>query len=164
MGARALRHLFAPSATRRFPAALLARITAAIHASEATHTGEVCFAVEAALPASRVLAGLDARTRAREVFAQLGVWDTAANNGVLLYLLLADQRLEIVADRGFDGRVSSDQWRKICIAVEGHLRDGDYEAAALAGIERLSALVAAHFPPVDGATDINELPNTARIL
>lgn len=164
MAARLLRHLFAPSATRRFPAAALARITAAIHASEATHAGEVCFAVEAALPLSRVMHGLDARTRAREVFAQLGVWDTAANNGVLLYVLLADHRLEIVADRGFDGRVGQDDWRNACVAVEGRLRDGDAEGAAIAGVEALSALVAAHFPRTEGVDDVDELPNAPRIL
>lgn len=161
---RLLSHVFAPDASRRFPAATLARITSAIHASEATHTGEVCFAVEAALPARRVWTGVDASSRAREVFAEMGVWDTAANNGVLLYLLLADHRLEIVADRGFDGRVTQEQWREVCVAVEGHLRDGDHEAAALAGIERLSALVAAHFPRTEGVDDIDELPNTPRIL
>ena len=164
MLARMFRHVFASSATGRFPAALLARITSAIHASEATHMGEVCFAVEAALPASQVWAGVDARTRARQTFARLGVWDTAANNGVLLYLLLADHRLEIVADRGFDGRVTPEQWRDVCVVVEGHLRDGDHEAAARAGIERLSAIVATHFPRVVEVADLDELPNVPRIL
>ena len=59
---------------------------------------------------------------------------------------------------------TQDQWREVCVAVEGHLRDGDHEAAALAGIERLSALVAAHYPRIDGVDDIDELPNAPRIL
>lgn len=164
MLARVLRHLFAPAASRLFPAVVLGRVTSAIRASETNHTGEVCFAVESALPLPQVWRGADARTQAREAFARLGVWDTAANNGVLLYLLLADHRLEIVADRGFDGRVSPEQWREVCQVVEDHLRNGDHEAAAVAGIEQLSLIVAAHFPRVAGVDDLDELPNTPRIL
>ena len=97
--ARLLRHLFAPSARHMFPADRLQRITKAIAAGELSHTGEVCFAIEAALPATAVLVGQQARDRAVEIFGHLRVWDTEANNGVLLYVLLADHRIEIVADR-----------------------------------------------------------------
>src|SRR5690606_2593634 len=103
---RLFRHLFAPSAARLFREESLQRIAEAVARGEATHTGETCFAVESALPLRAVLAGVDARERAEEAFSRLRVWDTAANNGVLVYLLLADHRIEIVADRGFRGRVS----------------------------------------------------------
>jgi uncharacterized membrane protein len=156
---RWFRHLFAPSAARLFPADALQRIAAAVAAGEARHTGEVCFAVESALPLRAVFAGVDARTRAVEAFARLRTWDTAANNGVLLFLLLADQRIEIVADRGLAGRVSPEQWRGVCQLMEERLRAGDAEAAAVQGVAAASALLAAHFPRDEGDAGANELPD-----
>ena len=159
MSLRLLRHLFAPSASRTFPAASLRRIADAVAAGEARHRGEVCFAVEAALPLRALLSGSDARSRAQEAFARLRVWDTAANNGVLLFLLLADHRIEIVADRGLAGRVSDEQWRGVCTLMEGRLRAGDAEGAAIAGIAAASDLLARHFPREPGDGDVNELPD-----
>ncbi|MGN6113423.1 MAG: TPM domain-containing protein [Luteimonas sp.] len=159
MLARLLRHLFAPSAARSFPADSLQRIAAAVAAGEARHRGEVCFAVEAALPWRAVLAGADAHARAQAAFGRLRVWDTAANNGVLLYLLLADRRIEVVADRGLAGLVSDAQWRGVCGLMEERLRTGDAEGAAIAGIEAASDLLARHFPRQPGDADENELPD-----
>lgn len=156
---RLFRHLFAPSAARLFREESLQRIAEAVARGEATHTGETCFAVESALPLRAVFAGVDARQRAEEAFSRLRVWDTAANNGVLVYLLLADHRIEIVADRGFRGRVSDAQWRGVCQLMEERLRAGDPEAAAVQGIEAASRLVAAHFPRADDVPDENELPD-----
>lgn len=156
---RLFRHLFAPSAARLFREESLQRIAEAVARGEATHTGETCFAVESALPLRAVFAGVDARQRAEEAFSRLRVWDTAANNGVLVYLLLADHRIEIVADRGFRGRVSDAQWHGVCQLMEERLRAGDPEAAAVQGIEAASRLVAAHFPRVDDVPDENELPD-----
>src|SRR5690606_19240146 len=104
--ARLLRHVFAASPSRLFPADSMQRIAAAVAAGEALHQGQVCFAVEAALPLRALLGGMEARTRAREVFAQLRVWDTSGNNGVLVYLLLAERRIEVVADRACTGQIS----------------------------------------------------------
>jgi uncharacterized membrane protein len=164
MAARLLKHLFAPSAARLFPADVLQRIAAAVAAGEARHRGEICFAVEAALPARAVLAGHAARDRAREAFAQLRVWDTVANNGVLLYLLLADHRIEIVADRGLDALVSAAQWRGVCQLMEERLRAGEAEAAVLEGVAAVSDLLAEHFPRAPGAADENELPDLPRVF
>ena len=161
---RLLRHLFAPSARRLFPAERLQRIAAAIAESELRHSGEICFAVEAALPARAVLGGQQARDRALEVFAQLRVWDTDANNGVLLYLLLADHRIEIVADRGFDARVSAEQWRGVCQLIEERLRAGRSEAAVVDGVAAISELLARHFPRSAGDADRNELPDAPHVL
>jgi len=161
---RLLKHLFAPSARRLFPAEVLKRIAAAIAASELGHTGEICFAVEPSLHPRAVWAGKHARDRAGEVFAQLGVWDTHANNGVLLYLLLADHRIEIVADRGFDGLVDAGQWRSVCEAIEGRLKVGEPEAAVLRGVEALSVLLAEHFPRGADYVDRNELPDQPHLL
>ena len=161
---RLLKHLFAMPSRRLFAADALQRIAGAIAASETRHTGEVRFAVESALHPRAVLAGMQARDRAHEVFAQLRVWDTRANNGVLLYLLLADHRIEIVADRGFDGLVSAEQWRGACLLVEERLKAGEPEAAVLRGVEALSTLVEAHFPRDTGYVDENELPDEPHLL
>lgn len=161
---RLLRHLFAMPSRRLFAPDALERITAAIVASEARHTGEVRFAVESALHPRAVLAGMQARDRANELFSQLRVWDTRANNGVLLYLLLADHRIEVVADRGFDGLVSPEQWRGACVLIEERMRAGEPEAAVLRGLEALTALVEAHFPRTAGYVDTNELPDDPHLL
>jgi uncharacterized membrane protein len=161
---RLLRHLFARSAHGAYPPATLQRLAGAIAEGERRHRGEVCFAVEAAMPARAALAGHDPRQRAIEVFAQLRVWDTAVNNGVLIYLLLADHRIEIVADRGLDGRVSAEQWRGICALMEERLKAGEPEAAAIQAISAVSDLLAEHFPRAAGDADDNELPDFPRIL
>ncbi len=161
---RLLRHLFARSAGRLYPQAALARIAEAITAGEARHRGEICFAVESALAPRAVWAGLDARARAVDVFAQLRVWDTAANNGVLLYLLLADQRIEIIADRGLDGMVSAEQWRGVCQLMEERLKAGEATAAVIDGVAAMSDLLAAHFPRTRDDGDRNELADLPQVL
>lgn len=161
---RLLKHLFAPSTNRQFPAGTLARIATAIADSELRHAGEICFAVEPSLHPRAVLAGKQARDRALEVFAQLRVWDTRANNGVLLYLLLADHRIEIVADRGFDGLVTAEQWRGVCQLIEERLKAGEPEAAILRGVEAMSALLVEHFPRGAGYVDTDELSNQPHLL
>lgn len=156
---RLFRHLFAPSAARLFPEASMQRIAGAVARGEATHSGETCFAVESALPLRAVFAGVQARDRAIEAFSRLRVWDTAGNNGVLLYLLLADHRIEIVADRGLQQRVSDEQWRGVCLLMEERLRAGDPEAAVVQGIEAASRLIAEHFPRIGDGPGDNELPD-----
>ena len=160
---RALRHLFAGPAHALFPEETLQRIAAAIAAGETTHRGQVCFAVEPALPVALALAGHDARRRAEDAFSRLRVWDTDANNGVLVYLLLADHRIEIVADRGVAALIDPAQGRAICALMEQRLRAGEAEAAAIAGVTAVSALLAEHFPRTD-AGGRNELPDLPQIL
>ena len=162
--ARLLRHWFAMPSRRLFSEDSLARITAAIAEGESRHRGEVCFAVESALGARQVLRGVDARARAGEAFAALRVWDTAANNGVLLYVLLADHAIEIVADRGLSGLVDDAQWRAICARMEERFRAGDHEGGAIAGVEAVSALLAEHFPQDGHEADEDELPNRPHLL
>lgn len=161
---RILRHLFAPSSTRRFPPACLERIAGAIAASEARHTGEICFAVEAALPLQAVLVGMRTRERAAEIFTRLRVWDTEANNGVLVYLLLADHAIEIVADRGLNGRVGDDDWAVICTQIADALRAGEGEDGILRAVGSISAILEKHFPRGEGYVDTNELPDRPQLL
>jgi uncharacterized membrane protein len=157
---RVLRHLFAlPGAVARaFPAQAFRRIEQAIRHSEKLHDGEVRFAVEAALHPAQVWRGVSARSRAIELFAELGVWDTERNNGVLLYLLLAERDVEIVADRGFNRKVSAEEWERVCRRMESALREGRHADAVIEGVQSLSAIVARHFPPQAGGR--NELPDT----
>jgi uncharacterized membrane protein len=161
---RLLRHLFARSAQALFPPEAMARIAAAIDAGERRHAGEICFAVESALPIGALLRGVSARIRAERAFERMRVWDTQANNGVLLYLLLADHRIEIVADRGLHGKVSDEQWRGVCQLMEERLRDGDAGEAVVRGVQAVSDLLAEHFPQQTGMVDVDELPNQPRIF
>lgn len=163
---RMLKHLAYPDwwVGRRFPDAVMDRIEAAVAASEASHLAEICFAVEASLPPSLLLRGVTARQRALAVFGNLGVWDTAANNGVLVYLLLADRDVEIVADRGFNGKVATTEWTAICTNMEQSFAAGEFEAGALFGIERIHDLARQHFPAsgadaFEPVSNRNELPN-----
>jgi uncharacterized membrane protein len=161
---RLLSHLFAKDAATRFPAHAMERIAAAIAEGETRHRGEVCFAVEGALPIRELMRGTAARERAEDAFARLRVWDTAGNNGVLLYLLLADHRIEIVADRGLAGRVSAEQWRGVCQLMEERLRAGEHADAVVAGVSAASDLLALHSPQAPGAAGEDELPNAPVLL
>jgi uncharacterized membrane protein len=152
------------SARRAFPDAALARIEEAIERSERAHTAELRVAIEASLPLRDVWRGRSPRERALEVFAQTNVWDTEANNGVLLYVLLADHAVEIVADRAAAAKIHDGYWREICSAMSEAYRAGRFEAGTLAAIERIDRLLAAAFPREAGATDVDELPNRPLVL
>lgn len=161
---RWLRHVFtSPWAWRRaFPQATLDAIEAAVRASETRHGGEIRFAIENSLAPGRVWRGLSGRARAIEVFSELKVWDTAHNAGVLIYVLLADHDIEIVADRGIAARVSPEEWAQVAHTLEKHFRSDDYLTGALAGIDAVSKLLEQHVPP--GGDNPNELPNRPAIL
>lgn len=120
------------------------------------------FAVEASLPLRRVWQGQNARSRAVELFGQLRIWDTEHNNGVLVYLLLADKRVEIVADRGINAKVGSANWDNICREMQRAFAAGQFEKGANAGIVAISDLLAMHYPPTAGHA--NELPNEPVVL
>ncbi len=162
--ARLICHLFARSARALYPPASLQLIADGIATGEARHRGQVCFAVESALSIGAVWAGHHAHDSARDAFARLRVWDTAANNGVLIYLLLADRRIEIIADRGLTAHVSAEQWRGVCQLMEERLQAGEPEAAALQGVAAVSAILAEHFPRNGDEDTTNELPDLPQIL
>jgi uncharacterized membrane protein len=148
---------------RRFPEPLLQAMTAAIAAGECTHLGEVRFAVESRLSPWMVLDGVDAAARARQVFAQLHVWDTAHNTGVLFYVLLAEKRIEIVADRGIASRVGQAEWDAICARMRADYAAGRWADGSLAGIAAAHALLQTHFPS-DGTDNPDELPDRPTLL
>ena len=148
---------------RRFPASLLDDITAAIAESERTHKGEICFAIESRLSPVAVLNGMDASLRAQQVFAQLRVWDTECNSGVLFYVLLAEQRIEIVADRGIAARVSNGEWDAICMRMREAYAAGRWREGTLEGVAAADALLLRHFPGNDKAVS-DELPDRPVLL
>jgi uncharacterized membrane protein YgcG len=147
---------------RAFPRQALANIEKAIKASEATHAGQIRFAVEGALDGVPLFKDQPARERAIDVFAHLRLWDTLHNNGILIYLLLADRDVEIVADRGISEKVPQAEWEKICRAMEAEFRAKNFEGGVLRGIAAATQLLAKHFPP--GHSHGNELPDKPVVL
>jgi uncharacterized membrane protein len=161
---RLLRHLMTPSwsVRRVLPEQAFDAIQQAIERSESAHRGEVRFAVEAALDLFDLLRGMTAHERAVQVFSQLGVWDTEENNGVLIYLLLADHDFEIVADRGLHRLVGADGWEPIARRMEAAFRAGDFQRGIVEGIEAVGEVLARHYPRREG--DRNELPDRPIVL
>jgi uncharacterized membrane protein YgcG len=150
------------SARRAFPEAALDRLKTTIAAGEQRHSGQVCLAIEASLPPTLVLHRLTPRDRALEVFGRLRVWDTEENSGVLVYLLLADRDVEIVADRGIHRKVGDDAWQAICRTMEAEFQQNRFEQGTMAGIEAINTLLARHFPRTSPGT--NEIPDRPVIL
>jgi len=166
--ARLIRHAAATHWRTRmlFTASTLDAIEQAVARAEQTHRGEIRFAIETSLTPLQVLAELLPRARALEVFAHLKVWDTECNNGVLIYVLLADRAVEIVADRALAGRVKQAEWDSVCRMMEEHFRAGRFEAGSIAGVDAIGTLLARHFPadsPAVGAAS-NQLPDRPTLL
>ncbi len=162
---RILRHLLAgPWQVRRcFPKSAMLRIRTEIENSETRHLGELRFAVEAGLHWHHLWQGISGRDRAIELFSQLHVWDTEHNSGVLIYLLLADRRVEIIADRGIHARVGDAGWQAISRAMETAFSNGKFEQGVLTGISHITALLVEYFP-ASGRPNKNELPDTPVVL
>ena len=161
---RILAHLFttAWSVRRNFPARLLDKIEQTIHECEATHAGQIRFAVEHSLDLPELLRGVSARDRAVDVFSMLRVWDTEHNNGVLIYLLLADRDVEIIADRGIHARVGNEGWERVCQSMEAAFRRGDFEGGVLGGIRAVGEHLQRHYPAQ--GPQPNELPDRPAVL
>lgn len=161
---RIAKHLLQTSrqVDRAFPRQTLNAIEQAIKASETTHRGEIRFVVEGALDGLPLFKGQSARERAIDVFSELRIWDTEQNNGVLIYLLLADRDVEIVADRGIDAKVGAQEWERICRMMEANLKQGKYEDAVVSGILAVTQHLSQNFPA--SAADQNELPDRPVVL
>ena len=121
-------------------------IAKAIMTSEAYHLGHICFAVEGALETSFLIKNQLPRERAIDVFSHLRVWDTELNNGVLIYVLLADHAVELVFDRGIGRKVQPQQWAQICQHMEADFAHGRYKEGVLSGIEKITLLLRQYFP------------------
>jgi uncharacterized membrane protein len=163
---RWLRHWFTtPHAVRKaFSEDALGRIQQAIADSERNHSGEIRFAVEASLPWSYLKRDAPARQRAAMVFSKLRVWDTEQNNGVLIYVELADRSIEVIADRGIARRVPRAEWDAICAAMRDQLRAGRFEQGAIEAVRSVGELLDRHFPLAEGERNPNELSNRPAVL
>ena len=161
---RLFRHLATTAARTRvlFSPSVLSQIESAVGEAEAQHSGEIRFVVETALPLLALWHRVTPRARALQLFAQLHIWDTHANNGVLIYVLRADRAVEIVADRGISARVSEAEWQAVCREVEQHYRAGNYALGSSVAVAGVARLLGEHFPP--GGSGINELPNRPMLL
>lgn len=161
---RIIKHLFFLDWQVRwaFPKGSLDAIAQATHSSEQTHGGEIRFVVEASLEGAPLWKGQTTRERAIDVFSQLRIWDTEGNNGVLIYLLLADRSVEIIADRGIHTRTGSAPWAAICRAMELAFSKSEFLPGTLTGIAAIAEVIGQHFPAQDKRT--NELPDTPIVL
>ena len=162
---RIVRHLLTGKLAlhRIFPAASLTAIEQAIQQSEMNHGGQICFAVEASLDTIPLFKNQTARERAVEVFSQLRIWDTEHNNGVLIYLLLADHDVEIITDRGIHAKVSSEEWEAICRTMESTFQRQQFEAGVINGVNAISVHLREYFP--SGSNDKrNEIANKPVVL
>lgn len=159
---RLIRHLLMTHwrVRRAFSQSTLQAIEAAIAKAEQSHGGEIRFAVEGELDPQALWNDVTPRARALQLFGGLGVWDTADNNGVLIYLLLADRDVEIVADRGFSGKITSEEWAAVCRSMEQAFGSGEFRRGALDGIAATSALIARHYP----SRDRDELANAPVVM
>lgn len=157
------RWLDAGDVRRALPDAAMQRLQDAVAASEAGHSGEIRLCIEAGLPWSYLRRRAPARERALAMFGKLRVWDTEANNGVLIYLLLADHAIELVVDRGLSARVPAQRWQQIVAELSAALRAGQYEQGLAQAVAAVDALLRAHFPVTEGQRNPNELPDAPHV-
>ncbi len=148
-------------AARALGAEALQRLEQRVAASERRHSGEIRLCVEAGLPLSYLWRGATPRQRAITMFGKLRVWDTEHNNGVLIYLLLAEHAIEVVADRGLARRVPAETWQQLVAGMREAFRAGRFEAGLAQAVDAVDALLVAHFPLAEGQTNPNELPDGA---
>lgn len=161
---RIVKHLLVThaQARRAFPRSTLSTIEKTIKASEAAHVGEIRVVVEASLDGVPLFKEQSARERAIDVFSNLHIWDTHHNNGLLIYILLADRAVEIVADRGLHEKVPSREWKRICLHMEESFQLSNYESGIVGGLHAVTQHLIKHFPAT--GDDRNELPNRAVML
>ena len=161
---RIARHLLTThgQVARAFPRSALNAIEKAIKASETAHAGEIRFVVEGSLDGMPLFKDQSPRQRALELFAQLGVWDTEHNNGLLIYLLLADRAVEIVADRGIHEKVGTAEWSQVCRQMEAAFKQSNFEGGVVSGVQTVTQHLVKHFPA--GGHSKNELPDKPVVL
>jgi uncharacterized membrane protein len=158
---RILKHrwLDETDAQRALDDAALARLAQRVQRSERQHSGEIRISVEAGLPLSYLWRDAAPRERALAMFGKLRVWDTEHNNGVLIYLLLAEHAIEIVADRGLNRHVPPEQWRRLSDGMAAAFKAGRFEDGLGEAIDAVDSLLLRHFPLAEGARNPNELPD-----
>lgn len=165
---RLLRHRWVDDARHTIPKAAMQRISQHVVQSEARHTGEIRICIESGLPSGALLSPLDTptliRQRAVALFGDLRVWDTECNNGVLVYLLVAERAIELVADRGINHYVTPAQWQSLVQRLGNTLRQNRWEDGLTQTIDDITVMLEQHFPASNGTANPNELPDTPIIV
>lgn len=161
---RLLTHLLhTPLATRRaFSPSVQESIRKTIAEGEQTHRGEIRFVVEGDWPIGDVLSRKTVHERALELFGLTRIWDTADNTGILVYVLLCEHQVEILADRGLNGVADASTWAVICEAMTAAFHGGRFEEGSVQAVRTLNNLLLRHFPS-DGHNP-NELPDLPIVL
>jgi uncharacterized membrane protein len=161
---RLLKHGFttASAGKRAFPPSTLKSIEAAIADGEKLHGAEVCLIVEHSLSCKAVLRHTTARQRAIELFSQHRIWDTEDNCGVLVYVNLADRKVEIVADRALAQHIPKEEWRAVCNTMTRGFAQGEFRDSSAAAMTQLNHLLESHFPATGNHS--NQLPNKPIVL
>ena len=163
---RFFKHRWVNEASTRYALTpeLLKRIEQRVRGSERRHSGEIRICVETSLPLHYLYrhepTSTLVRDRAVEIFSTLGVWDTANNNGILIYLLAVENAIEVVADRGLNGAMNGDAWTPIVAEMGEAFRRQDYEGGLTRALEEVSAVLMQHFPLQSDERNPNELSNT----
>lgn len=161
---RAWRHWRTTAAVgrRAFPSAALEKIGAAITAGEQRHRGELRLIVENAMPSDAIWSDMSNRQRAIALFAEYGVWDTEDNCGVLVYVNLAEHKVDIVVDRGIGRKIDAATWQDVCRAMTQGFARGEFERSTLAAVEHINTLLISQFPATGARA--NELPDHPIVL
>ncbi len=159
-------HLFYPGfmVKKYFTKEVLDSMELVIKDSETKHSGEICFAVEGSLPVDKIFQKIDSRKRALEVFSNLRIWDTEGNSGVLIYVLLAEKKIEIIADRGISSQVSQKVWDEIGESMSSYYSKGLYEKGSVNGIMQVTELLSQKFPNSSPSTKKNEISDKPVLL
>ncbi len=162
---RLYRHVLATQrgAHRLFSEQIMRRLQEVVAAGEATHRGEVRLIVESALPLRKVRRGMSTRQRALDLFGTFRVWDTEENNGVLLYINIADRKLEVIADRAAAQAVAGAHWQAVCDLALRSFRAGDFERGVTEALQAIHESLAGAFP-THGTPRANELPDAPVLL
>lgn len=158
---RLLQHLTTTTARGRrvFPTATLDAIKAAIAQGEQMHRAEICLIIEPALPWRAVLNNTPTRRRAIELFTEYRIWDTEENCGLLLYINLADRRVEVVVDRGVGKLVPADEWRAICCTLTVRFKQGDFHYSVIDAVVQANRLLEQRYPDVgNGPNQLSDSP------
>lgn len=161
---RTLKHRWLDAVTEPLISpAMVQRLQQQVSASEQRHSGEIRIYIETGLPLSYLWRKAPTphivRQRAVTMFGKLRVWDTVENNGVLIYLLLAERSIELVADRGLNERVTPETWQAMVAHMGAAFKAGQFEVGLLQALEEVSALLVQHFPKKAGEPSPNELPD-----
>ena len=160
---RWLKHLFfLPASKRFFDIQDQHAIAEAVTLAEQGHIGEIQVVIEAYIPASHAYYQ-NTFLRAKQLFAELGVWDTELNSGILLYINLCEKKVEILVDRGIKTATSDEKWQQICESIVSLMKQKQYRDAVLHGVGEIGEILNKYYD-YQQQVNQNELTNAPILL